>query len=347
MSSVAAASTPASVEESTGTVGGGGGEEEEKEEQDEEAMRAAFAAFMLHGKPQVTSTSPQSPAHQSNNNNNNNINNNTAFTKALRKYKPITNAFHGTLDRDWWEVDDNLGQVMASIANLRQRCWLISSRLGVAKQQKQSWISKSREGGGGGMSIAHQKPSWKGHGFRVDDAPKTARAALLTETDDLELALQHDLLQHERMLAGARKLLHSLGEAQEALGRRLDELLLHHVETYRYLDDPVVAATADGYGYVAFEGICGRVDRCQLLYAQSSKELYRKQSLAAQVFDSVVDSLLYRERASDGGGGGKGRGGDGDDAAQSPRAVAQRVVDQWSRTHRESHFVSSLSLSAV
>jgi hypothetical protein len=315
----------ASVAESTGTV---------DEEEDEEAMRAAFAAFMLHGKPQVTSSSsppPQSPVSHAN------ASNSTAFTKALRKYKPITNAFHGTLNRDWLEVDDNLGQVMASIANLRERCWLTSRLVAKQKQQEKrgSWSSR-----GGGMNMirnsnnntSRQKPSWKGHGFRVD-VQKTA----LCE-DDLELALSHDLFQHERMLAGARKLLHKQGEAQEALGRRLDELLLHHMETYRYLDDSVTAA-----GLAAFEGICSRVEHCQQLYSQSSKELYRKQSLAALVFDSVADSLLYRARAVFRYGGGSG-GGVGDDAARSPRAVAQRVVDKWLRTHRESHFYSSAVL---
>jgi hypothetical protein len=328
MSSVAAST--ASVAEFTGTGDG---------EEDEEAMQAAFAAFMLHGKPKGVSSSssppPQSPQSQAESSNN------TAFSKALRKYKPITNAFHGTLVRDWLEVDDNLCQVMASISNLRERCWLTSHLVVKQKQQQNgnNWSSRgssilrnNRTNPDQNNNTIRQKPSWKGHGFRVDPL-KTALAE-----DDLDLALSHDLLQHERMLAGARKLIHSLGEAQEALGRRLDELLLHHMETYRYLDYSMTAE-----GFTAFEGICGRVDSCQQLYSQSSKELYRKQSLAAQVFDSVQDNLLYRERAVFRYGA-SGGGGDGDDAARTPRAVAQRVVDQWPRTHQKSHFYSSAVL---
>lgn len=314
MSSVAAST--ASVAESTGTC---------EEEEDEEAMRAAFAAFMLHGKPQVVSSSspqlpPQSPQSQSQSQSN------SAFSKALRKYKPITNAFHGTLVRDWLEVDDNLCQVMHSISNLRERCWLTSRLVAKQKQQqsKTNWFRSNTN-----ISSSQTKPSWKGHGFRLD-AQKMAFG-----DDDLELALSHDLLQHERMLVGARKLIHSLGEAQEALGRRLDELLLHHMETYGYLDFETTPEVPK-----AFEGVCSRVDHCQQLYSQSSKELYRKQSLAAQVFDSVQDNLLFRERAVFR----YGSGGEGDDATRSPRAVAQRVVDQWPRTHRESHFYSSAVL---
>jgi hypothetical protein len=315
------------------------------DDDEEEAMRASFAAFMLHGKQNVNSSSqvpssspppqsPQSPqSHAST----------TAFAKVIRKYKPITNAFHGTLVRDWLEVDDNLGQVMHSISNLRERCWL-TSRLVVKQEQSRNRSSRSmlRNNRSDRNVISDptvisdpniiSKPSWKGHGFRVDPQ-KTALAG-----DDLELALSHDLLQHERMMAGARKLIHSLGEAQEALGRRLDELLLHHMETYRYLDESITPEV-----FLAFEGIAIKVDQCQQLYSLSSKELYRKQSLAALVFDSVQDDLLFREkvvfRYNSGGGG-----GDGDDAARSPRALAQRVADQWPRTHRESHLHSSAVL---
>jgi hypothetical protein len=221
---------------------------------------------------------------------------------------------------------------------LRERCWL-TSRL-VAKHKQQQGRNRSNRG----MSMLRNngfrnnpnimsKPSWKGQGFRVDPQ-KTALAE-----EDLELALSHDLLQHERMLAGARKLVHSLGEAQEALGRRLDELLLHHMETYRYLDYSMTPE-----GFVAFEGIASKVDHCQQLYSQSSKELYRKQSLAALIFDSVQDALLFRESGKCFRYAASGGGGDGDDDARSPRAVAQRVVDQWPRTHRESYFYKSAVL---
>jgi hypothetical protein len=109
---------------------------------------------------------------------------------------------------------------------------------------------------------------------------------------------------------------------------------------YRCLDYSVTPE-----GFSAFEGIAIKVDQCQQLYSQSSKELYRKQSLVAQVIDSVQDTLLFREKAAfryESGGGG---GGDGDDDAErSPRAVAQRVVDQWPRTHRKIHFYASAVL---
>jgi hypothetical protein len=149
--------------------------------------------------------------------------------------------------------------------------------------------------------------------------------------DDLELALSHDLLQHERMLSGARKLIHSLGEAQDALGRRLDELLWHHMDTYRLLDDSITPE-----GSLAFEGAAVKVDECQQLYSQTSRELYRKQHLAVQVLDSVQDTLLFREKGVFSSGG-----GDGDDVSRTPRGVALRVADQWPRTHRESHLYAS------
>jgi hypothetical protein len=99
-------------------------------------MKAAFTPAARQAR-EVQFPTPQSPQSQVNSAS-------SAFQKALRKYKPITNAFHGTLVRDWLEVDDNLGQVMASIANLRERCWL-TSRL--AAKQKQT------QGRGGGINM--------------------------------------------------------------------------------------------------------------------------------------------------------------------------------------------------
>jgi hypothetical protein len=295
---------------------------------DDEAMQAAFAAFMLGGKTQqqqVSSPSPsssQSPRISQTQ---------SFFNKALRKYQPIVNACHGTLVRDWLEVDDNLAQVMHSIANLRERCWLTSRLLVKQEQASRGGIRnirasmRSRGSSDSSSSSNSNSNPWKGHGFRMDPQ-KTALPG-----DDLELALSHDLLQHERMLSGARKLIHSLGEAQDALGRRLDELLWHHMDTYRLLDDSITPE-----GSLAFEGAAVKVDECQQLYSQTSRELYRKQHLAVQVLDSVQDTLLFREKGVFSSGG-----GDGDDVSRTPRGVALRVADQWPRTHRESHLYAS------
>lgn len=292
---------------------------------DEYAARAAFARFMLTGKKHMESKQAQessitpfsvspSPALQ------------LAFTKTLRKYQPILSAFYGCLVRDWLQVDDNLGQVFYSVANLRQRVWLTSRLLAkIQPPQSQAQTQNPR-----------CSNRWKGRGF-VD-----ASAAVLPN-EDLRLALTHDLLQHERMLAGVRKLLAAMSQAQDALGRRLDELLSHHMDAYelvRVMQEEEDDAPPETLA--ALEGTAAKVEECQLLYVQTAQDLYRKQTLAARVLDSAVnDALFFRAADQDN----DDLGGDDDDiGATSPRQVAQQCVDAWPRTHRSSHLRSSAAV---
>ena len=167
-------------------------------------MRQAFAEFMISGKgssknkekpsSQVQSPSIDRAAREA-----------TAFKKQERKYWQIINAFQGTLQRDWLDVDDNLGRVMDSISSLRERIAAESRQL---RKQKETPTKR-----------------WQGHGFR------SRSSSLGLTPDDVQLALTHDLLRHEKMMAGARMLIASLSEAQDTLGRRLEESMLHDMET--------------------------------------------------------------------------------------------------------------------
>jgi len=251
----------------------------------EEAQRA-FQEFMLGGskkggvKETTAAPSPYSKDSSSQ----------QVLQKTIRKYSQIIKAFQGTLATDWLEVDDNLAQVMHSIANLRHRCWL-TSRLLASHEEEDI------------------KP-WQGSGYRR----KEQKGGQLNQSD-LELALTHDLLQHERMLGGARRLLLSLQQAQEALGRRLEELLLFHLEALPMIEEHNSSLVV-------------KVEECQQLYGATANELYRKQTMAEQVFESVKDTLLFQEAKEE------------YDDARSPLLIAQRCADKWSRTHKESHLVS-------
>ena len=52
----------------------------------------------------------------------------------------------------------------------------------------------------------------------------------------MELALSHDLMQHEKMMDGLRSLLANLSECHEALLRHLDVMTKHHSECLDFLD---------------------------------------------------------------------------------------------------------------
>ena len=219
--------------------------------------------------------------------------------KTIRKYHQVIKAFEGALARDWLEVDDNLAQVMQSIANLRHRCWHASRLLSSQEEEEDD--------------DDEMKP-WQGQGYR-----KAERKASYLNRDDLELALSHDLLQHERMMAGARRLLLSLQQAQEALGRRLEELLLFHMEASTIIEE-------------TDSSLLNKVDECQHLYCTTASELYRKQAMAEQVLKSANDSLLYQETKGE------------YEESPSPLLIAQRCADKWPRTHKESNLLDHVVL---
>ena len=136
--------------------------------------------------------------------------------------------------------------------------------------------------------------------------------------DDLQLALDHDLRQHERMMATLRRSLSALNQAQEALGRRLDE--------YYRLQQTV---SIEGRAYILH---ILSLEECQGLFTATASELYRKQMLAEKVLNSFHDGLLVcrDERLDD----------DREKAgSRSPRRVAHHCSELWSRQHKKSHLL--------
>jgi flagellar motor switch/type III secretory pathway protein FliN len=143
--------------------------------------------------------------------------------------------------------------------------------------------------------------------------------------DDIQLALSHDLLQHENMMVGARKLLASMADAQEALGRRLEELILHHMDTVEFIQS-LVHFDPQSSSIVV---VMGMVDSLQDIYTSLAAELYRKQSSLQTLLDVTNDDLLItgEERVTR--------------QDQDPRALAEKCAMSWSRRSTSSCVVES------
>lgn len=184
--------------------------------------------------------------------------------KITRKYWQIVNAFQGTLQRDWIEVDDNLSEVISSISNLRSRIYMESKRL-VALRQNQ-----------------RQGVSWKGYGYKGNEKHQQQGITI----DDIELSMDHDLMQHEKMMAGTRMLLSSLSEAQDTLGRRLEELFAYHLESLQ------VCSLLQHFDVSSLETVMATVDTLNDVFAMLATELHRKQCLSQTVLNSASDGLL-------------------------------------------------------
>jgi hypothetical protein len=243
------------------------------EANDEDAMRQAFAEFMISGKKNTkANSSPVAPTHRTTppaTPTDTTValrQQHTAFKKLERKYWQIYGAFQGSLKRDWLDVDDNLGQVMDSIATLRDRIPL-ESRYIEKKQQE-------------------TRKEWQRYGFRNAGS----RASLTV--DDVQMALSHDLMQHEKMMAGARTLLASLAQAQEALGRRLEELMLQTLDMTQFVQ---VSESLDDRTRSSFESLLARTEVAQEVFSCLALELCRKQELVQDVLDAFQDDLIKPE----------------------------------------------------
>ena len=213
-----------------------------------------------------------------------------------KRYYNLLRSFIGKV-KTWMDTDDQILAVLDNIVSIRRR-------LPLEWKLKLSLRSSSECDDG-----------WKYHG--LSGRPKEASYAtvhLLPE--DADLALSHDLEQHEKMLAGLRKLMSDLSDSIEAMGRALDTLLKFHLECeFDY----------DGEDGVEAETIVQSVID---LFHMLSLELYRKQALLVPtIFDSTTDDMLGlsdgRKRLESSAGGVE---------------IARRCWQAWKRDCDESCF---------
>jgi hypothetical protein len=215
--------------------------------------------------------------------------------------------FNSVLVRDWLHVDDQLGRVVDSIVNLRHRIRITNARLRKLQESSTTSVNVSSHktisscwksygyrgggGGGGGGSLSSLKQQEQQEKQQQDQA------------DDLELALSHSLLMHENMMVTLRKpLLPLLHEAQETLGRRLQDFMAVVDDACADLtNSAVVEDNDDKHGdEVDDDDALEWMSRmqadlllCQELYRALAEEVYRKQELIqVYILDTVHDGLL-------------------------------------------------------
>ena len=234
----------------------------------------AYQAFLLGGgkSPPPTPSSPHlRTPHQTPGNQTPRTGGGSSTKK--KRTKPFKQGLRGRAE-DWKDADAQLEQVVGSIANLRDRIWWEQGQL----------VAMEEDG---------RPKAWKDMGYR-----KSGTTDLLKE--DVRLALAHDLLQHERMLAACRKLIASLAQAQEAMGRRLDEWMTTALEDY---DRPPEEVREE--------------EDAQELYVFLAEELYRKQRMVQELLDSCHDGMLVPDATENLREPG------------NPRSVARRCSDRW------------------
>ena len=228
-------------------------------------MQIAYQEYMLGKSKSDVPTSPTEENHRGDDNNYND--------RKKRGYRPILRALQGRLE-EWKATNQKLEGVMRSIANLRDRVYWESGCFknapsGSSDEQVMCMQQQKEQ--------KQQRPSWRDSGFRSSLSNHNFGSTLLKE--DIHLALNHDLLQHERMLSALRSLVAALAQTVDEIGRRLDEWMLQNLMEKN--DEFVILVKEQD-----------TLELTQEIYLLLASDLYWKQKMAMRVFDSCHDGVL-------------------------------------------------------
>ena len=215
---------------------------------------------------------------------------------------------------DWYATDQHLFQVMESIANLRHRLALIGRTM---ERLPQNDISSNNNNNNNHTTT----DDWMHWGYRSSSGTTS-----LTR-EDLELSMSYTLLAHERMLTALRHGMSQLNQAQDGLGRRLDNVLA--VPMAIPPESPLQERTT--YTPLLADH---QVHNCLELYRACAQDLYHKQCLVQDVLDSTCDDLVVV-------GGARSSSSL---ALSTPLELAQTAVSQWKHTHVTSPLKPFLSV---
>ena len=238
-----------------------------------------------------------------------------------RQYWRLYKSFFAIVDTEWLDMDNQLEAVVGSIDNIRSRLPMESRILHTIKDED-DWESK--------------KP-WDGYALGYSTR-REHNFALRVE--DIRLAQGHDLEQHEKMLAGLRRLLSAISEVQEALGRKLDELMGLHWECCEDMD---LRSEHSPSTLISMQTL---VDEASLVYHQLAMELYQKQGLVKELLDSVADDMIEAEERSAQEVVGPG-GDDIMNVGRSSKGAASSCSKEWSRGSENSCVETSLLLRCL
>lgn len=142
-----------------------------------------------------------------------------------KRYYQLLRSFDDKVQKVWLDLDDQMLAILQNVASIRGRLpleWkLLRSPDLVANEHSEIHDGDSANGAGvdGG---------WKFCGY--GGKPRECSHAFRLRRDDARRALEHDLVQHEKMLRGLRSCMSDLAEAHEALGRVVDGTWKFHLD---------------------------------------------------------------------------------------------------------------------
>lgn len=305
----------------------GSGEDQTMGVDDADAMRRAFESYMMSGgsgsAPATEATSTLNGEEEKKER--------IAYAKEQRLKKwekrswAIFHKFANELKGTWLEIDDQTGQIVKSIAGIRSRLPMHAKLYDRFDKESKNNDLNSHSGyrhsllRGYEETCSEESSGVHVYGWNANDTSETLNKK------DVELAMSHDLLQHEKMMEGLRSLFSILSESVDALSRHLDEILQHQFDC----DDLIVPTDLR----TSFLKASHLPEVMTDLFQMLSLETYRKQCLAHRIFETVVDAVMEK---SGSGSDIKTHPTNSDWSDLGPRGVVDRCSLLWSRNSEHS-----------
>jgi hypothetical protein len=269
-----------------------------EDDDDDDAMRLAFQQFMMTGRHGDANNHPNTTATTTTNNNTmrNQVENELSqlqsqsqlqlqqqgqrMKKAERRYWQIFQKFAIMVRDEWFHLDDEAYRIVEAVSHIRSR---LSMEARVWKKfHHRHHHDNNNNNNNNNNNLSMKDCQWACHA----NHPLT----LDIQIRDVDLALCHDLEQHEQMMVGLRSLFANLSECHESLMRQMDAMMKHHLECCKEFHNGMIMTVASSLGKAAS---LTQVMACVL--DMLSQELYRKQCLVHMILDSVNDTLIGQD----------------------------------------------------
>lgn len=153
--------------------------------------------------------------------------------KSERKYHQLFDKFHRILRDEWFDLDDQAYQVVESIVGIRTRLPMHARLLKQSTQDEEDGGSNFDIEGYNGMD----GKKWKNNGYNNRFYNRGERKNIHLLREDIQSALSHDMIQHEKMLAALRGLLANISECHEMILRICDEMTRYHFDCLKEFND--------------------------------------------------------------------------------------------------------------
>ena len=276
-------------------------------EDDPEAMQIAFEQFMLGTKAQSsnTPTSTESEKKRQDEINQEKKKRDHELKKSRfhqrvkkieKRYWNIFISFREIVQNDWIPLDDEMDSVVQSISNIRSRLPLESAMCRKLEEDEKGTLPFSQ--------VVKSTNRWKNHGLRrskqnyIISSSFDSMNQYLT-IHDINQSISHDVLQHEKMMNGLRKLLSDVSESQKKLSKLLEDVTDHHSSVVSEISINVENFESDRTDNSVFKLNTAQnnfpvhlVDHMKDVFDVLSLELYRKQILAQLILGSTTNKIL-------------------------------------------------------